>query len=231
MPLQLITQLMINYIEVPHVFTVGSNLGQTQPWNISEFLRIALRYRSPPSVPIVKMLQFYAKNSRLNFIESRIRPDEVMDVFFAASVVAKRSNAGSYLGIVSGHGAPVTESPQVFPRIEAPRHGMAMRADPLTGIARPMRLRSILHNDQPVFPCQCQELVKVCGLAEEVYRNNSARSRSNCMLYPSRIQGPLTNDRLNAHRTGADAHHREPRCDEGVRWHDDLITGANSECL
>lgn len=105
-----------------------------------------------------------------------------------------------------------------------------MSADASAVVARPMRLRGILHYYQFMFFCQCEKFREVCGLTEEVHRDQGARSGSNCVLNPSGIEVPVTSYRLYPYRACTGLGYREPGCDEGVRWHDDLITRTDPEC-
>ncbi|KUI12573.1 hypothetical protein AU191_20255 [Mycolicibacterium acapulense] len=106
-----------------------------------------------------------------------------------------------------------------------------MGPDAFAAIAGAMRLRGILYHQQPVFSGQRQDLGEICWLAEKVHWNQGTRSGGYGSLNPSGVEVPLTGDRFhpNWNRTGA--RYRDPRCDEGVRWHDDLVARADTERL
>ena len=177
------------------------------------------------------MRQLHAQDGGLQWVEPAVVALHFVHVLHARAVVAQHAEAVGQLRVVGGHGAAVAHGAQVLAGVEAPGHGVAMRAQALALVARAVRLRAILQHLEAMLAGNGQNFVPMlCRLTVEMDREQHAGARRDGRLDAGGVdvEGALV--RLHRHRRGAALADGQPGGDVGVAGHDDFVTRPDVHC-
>ena len=220
--LQRVALRVPHHVQVPHRLGPFGHLRQGQA-AAGQALLVARGDGAAAFVPLVQMRQLDAQDGGLQRVEPAVVALHLVDVLHPRAVVAQHAEAVGQLRVVGGDGAAVAQGAQVLAGIEAPGHGIAVRAQALALVARAVRLRAVFQHAQAVLAGNGQNCVHIGGLTVEMHRQDDFGARGDGGLDARRVDVVGALVRLHRHRRRAALADGQPGGDVGVAGHDDFV--------
>src|SRR6267154_5616687 len=129
------------------------------------------------------MAKFGGEKAGLQSIEAAVVAFDLVVILLGLAVIAKNAHGLSHGLVVSGYGTCFSARPKILSRIKAERSCVAHtsrffpRVCGLGKVLSPMRLASILDNDEIIFASESKNWIHISGLAINMNRNDSGYGR------------------------------------------------------
>lgn len=178
---------------------------------------------APMGVPPVEMPKLDPKHRRLERVEPRIDPTDLIHIFLSGSVIAERPHTLRYSRIVGSDGARIAERSEILSGVKAPGDGVAVTSDALPFVSRAMSLRGILDQPQSMPTRNLQQGIQVGRLTVKMCWKDDLGSRRDGGFGPLGIEIMGAGIRLDRNRRPPCQGHREPGGDIAVARYDHFV--------
>lgn len=227
--LQAIAIGMADDIQMPRMtMALSGRCGRFQ--QRAEGLVVPLGNDASARVPLTDAGKLGGQDGRLYRVKATVVADCIIVVLGARAIIAQHTYASCQRFVIGRDCTAVTEAPQVLAGVEAPSNGMTMSAYAAPAIDGSVRLRRILEHEQAMAVGNTHKRIEVGWLAIQVHGNNALGLGRDSGRYLLRVNVEAALGRLDRNWRCAALAHREPRGDECVTRHDDLVTGSDIQC-
>ena len=203
--------------------SLATNGTQESHEGIAYFSFIASSNLLATLICLIKMAQFHIKDSGLEFIDTRVAAQIVVDIFLMTAIIAQSHHDSSQFVIVSGHSTSIAESAKVLAWIETVTSSIAKGTSLVVAKSTSMSLGIIFDEFQMMMPADVPNQGSIGATTIEMDNHDSACAWGDGTLYLCIVNLKRIEGRLHENGFQPTLSNSEDRGDVGIGRHDDLI--------